>query len=101
MDKGKGKAKEVKEAKSEPEFRFRELVEELRGLRQDLREFRTDLQSTHHIAVQLANQMADVADNVEDLTRHFVLFAAEQEGEEAENSGNAGGAEYDGEETLQ
>ena len=29
MDKGKGKAKEVKEAKSEPEFGFRELVEEL------------------------------------------------------------------------
>ena len=45
-DKGKGKAKEVKVMKSEPEFGFRELVEELRGLRQDLREFRTDLRST-------------------------------------------------------
>ena len=33
--------------------------------------------------------------------RHFILFAAEQEGEEVENSGNTGGAEYDGEETLQ
>ena len=29
VDKGKGKAKEVKEIKSEPEFGFRELVEEL------------------------------------------------------------------------
>ena len=29
MDKGKGKAKVVKEMKSEPEFRFQELVEEL------------------------------------------------------------------------
>ena len=101
MDKGKGKAKEVKEAKSELEFGFRELVEELRGLRQDLRELRTDFRSTHRIADQVTNQMVDIADNVEDLTRHFVLFAAEQEGEEAENSGNAGGAEYDGEETLQ
>ena len=45
-DKGKGKAKEVKETKSEPEFGFQELVEELRGLRQDLKEFRTDLWST-------------------------------------------------------
>ena len=51
VDKGKGKAKEVKETKSEPEFGFWELVEELRGLRQDLREFRTDLRSTHRIAV--------------------------------------------------
>ena len=101
MDKGKGKAKEVKEAKSELEFRFWELVEELRGLRQDLRELRMDFWNMHCVAVQITNQMADVADNVEDLTRHFVLFAAEQEGEEAENSGNAGGAEYDGEETLQ
>ena len=33
VDKGKGKAKEVKETKSEPEFGFQELVEELRGLR--------------------------------------------------------------------
>ena len=41
VDKGKGKAKEVKETKSELEFGFRELVEELRGLRQDLKEFRT------------------------------------------------------------
>ena len=30
-DKGKGKAKEVKKTKSEPEFRFQELVEELPG----------------------------------------------------------------------
>ena len=37
VDKGKGKAKEVKVMKSEPEFGFRELVEELRGLRQDLK----------------------------------------------------------------
>jgi hypothetical protein len=95
MDKGKGK--EVKEAKSEPEFGFRELVEELRGLRQDLREFRTDLQSMHRIAVQLANQMADIADNMEDLTKHFVPFAVEQEEEGAGNSGNAREAE----ETLQ
>ena len=29
MDKGKGKAKEVKEVKSGPEFGFQELVEEL------------------------------------------------------------------------
>ena len=97
---GKGKAKEVKEAKSEPEFRFRELVEELRGLRQDLREFRMDLRSTHRIAVQLANQMADIADNMEDLTKHFVPYPEERE-EEAGNSRNTRGAEDDGEETLQ
>ena len=66
-------------------------------MRQDLRELRTDFQNTHCVAVQITNQMADVADNVEDLTRHFVLFAAEQEGEEAENSRNAGGAKYNGE----
>ena len=97
VDKGKGKAKEVKEMKSEPEFGFRELVEELHGLRQDLREFRTDLRSTHCIAMQIANQTADVAENVEDLTRHFVPFAVEQEEEGAGNSGNAREAE----ETLQ
>jgi hypothetical protein len=56
VDKGKGKAKEVKVTKSEPEFGFRELVEELRGLRQDLKDFRTDLRSTHRIAVQVSNQ---------------------------------------------
>ena len=60
-----------------------------------------DFRSTQCVAVQITNQMVDVADNMEDLMRHFVLFAAEQEGEEAENSRNARGAEYDGEETLQ
>ena len=100
MDKGKGKAKEVKEAKSELEFGFQELVEELRGLRQDLRELRTDFRNTHCVAVQITNQMADVADNVEDLTKHFIPYPEERE-EEVENSGNAGGAEDDGEETLQ
>ena len=100
MDKGKGKAKEVKEVKSELEFGFRELVEELRGLRQDLRELRTDFRSTHRIADQVTNQMADIADNMEDLTKHFVPYPEERE-EEVENSGNARGAEDDGEETLQ
>ena len=97
MDKGKGRAKEVKEAKSEPEFRFWEVVEELWGLRQDLRE----LQSTHCVAMQIANQMADVANDVEDMTKHFVLFMEEWEEEEAGNSENARGVENDGEETLQ
>ena len=81
MDKGKGKAKEVKEMKSKLEFRFRELVEELRGLRQDLRELWMDLQSTHHIAVQIANQTVDVANDVEDMTRHFVPYTEEREEE--------------------
>ena len=80
-DKGKRKAKEVKETKSKLEFGFRELVEELRGLRQDLREFRTDLRSTHRIAVQIANQAADIADSVEDMTRHFVPYTEEREEE--------------------
>ena len=101
MDKGKGKAKEVKETKSELEFGFWEVVEELRGLRQDLRELQTDFRNMHRIAVQIANRTADVANDVEDLMRHFVLFVVEQEGEEVGNSGNAGGAENDGEETLQ
>ena len=100
MDKGKGKAKEVKEVKSELEFGFWELVEELRGLRQDLRELRTDFRSTHRITDQVTNQMADIADNMEDLTKHFVPYPEERE-EEAGNSGNTGGAEDDGEETLQ
>ena len=100
MDKGKGKVKEVKEAKSKLEFGFWELVEELRGLRQDLREFRTDLRSTHCITVQITNQTADVVNDMEDLTRHFIPFPEEKE-EEAGISWNAGGAEEDGEETLQ
>ena len=98
--KGKGKAKEVKEAKSEPEFRFQELVEELRGLRQDLRELWTDFWNTHRVAMQIVNQMVDIADSVENMTRHFIPFPEEKE-EEAGISGNAGGAEEDGEETLQ
>ena len=101
MEKGKGKAKEVKEVKSEPEFRFWEVVEKLWGLRQDLRELRMDFWNTHRVAVQIANQTADVANDVEDLTRHFIPFVVEQEGEEVENSRNTGGVEYDGEEILQ
>ena len=97
VNKGKGKAKEVKEMKSEPEFGFRELVEELRGLRQDLKEFQMDLWSMHRIAVQLSNQTGDIADSVEDMARFFVPYQRE----EVENSGNAGGAEDDEEETLQ
>ena len=97
VDKGKGKAKEVKEKKSEPEFGFRELVEELRGLRQDLRELRTDLRSTHRIAVQVSNQMGDIADSVEDMARFFVPYQKEEAG----NSRNAREAEDDEEETLQ
>jgi hypothetical protein len=96
----KGKAKEVKEVKSEPEFRFWGVVEELRGLRQELKELRTDFRSTHHVAVQITNWTVDVANNVEDMTKHFVPFAEGRE-EEAGNSGNTGGAEDDGEETLQ
>ena len=100
VDKGKGKAKEVKEMKSEPEFGFWELVEELRGLRQDLRELRTDLRSTHRIAVQVSNQMGDIADSMEDMVRYFVPYP-EEKGKEAGSSGNAGEAEDDGDETLQ
>jgi hypothetical protein len=96
MDKRKGKVKDLNKPKSEPE-----LVEELQGLRQDLREHQTDFWNMHRVAVQIANRTADVVNDMEDLTRHFVLFVAEQEGEEAENSGNTRGAEYDGEETLQ
>ena len=96
-DKGKGKAKEVKETKSEPEFGFRELVEELRGLRQDLKEFRTDLWSTHRIAVQLSNQTGDIADSVEDMARFFMPYQKE----EVENSRNTGETEDNEEETLQ
>ena len=97
VDMGKGKAKEVKVTKSEPEFRFRELVEELQGLRQDLREFQTDLWSTHRIAVQVSNQMGDIADSVEDMARFFVPYQKEEAG----NSRNAREAEDDEEETLQ
>ena len=100
VDKGKGKAEEVKETKSKPEFRFRELVEELCGLRQDLRELRTDFRSTHHVAMQISNLTGDIADSVEDMARHFVPYPEERE-EEAGNSGNTGEAEDDGEETLQ
>ena len=87
----------MKETKSEPEFRFRELVEELRGLRQDLREFRTDLRSTHRIAVQLSSHTGDIADSVEDMAKYFVPYQKE----EVENSGNAGETEDNEEETLQ
>ena len=100
-DKGKGKAKEVKQTKSEPEFRFWELVEELRGLRQDLKELRTDFRSTHRVAVQISNRTVDIANDVEDVARHFVLYAVEQEEEGEGNSGNAGEAEDKVEETLQ
>ena len=86
MDKGKGKAKEVKEKKSEPEFGFRELVKELQGLRQDLKELWTDLPSTHHITVQVSNQTGDIADSVEDMARFYVPYQKEEVG----NSGNAG-----------
>ena len=99
-DKGKEKAKEVKETKSEPEFGFWELVEELRGLRQDLREFWTDLRSTHRITVQVLNHIGDIADSVEDMARYFVPYPEEKK-EEAGNSGNAREAEDDEEETLQ
>ena len=100
VDKGKGKAKMVKETKSEPEFGFRELVEELRGLRQDLKELWMDLWSTHCVAVQVSNQMGDIVDSVEDLAKYFVPYPEEKK-EEAGNSGNTGDAEDDEEETLQ
>ena len=99
-DKGKGKAKEVKETKSKPEFGFRELVEELRGLRQDLKELWTDLWSTHRVAVQVSNQTGDIADSVEDLAKYFVPYPEEKK-EEVGNAGNAGDTEDDEEETLQ
>ena len=98
-DKGKGKAKEVKETKSKPEFGFRELVEELKGLRQDLKEFRTDLRSTHHVTVQICNRTADIANDLEDVARHFIPYAVEQEEGEG-NSGNAREVEDEVEETL-
>ena len=100
MDEGKGKAKEVKETKSEPEFGFWELVEELRGLRQDLKEFRTDLRSMHHVVVQISNRTADIANDLEDVARHFVPYTVEQEEGEG-NSGNAREVEDEVEETLQ
>ena len=100
VDKGKGKAKEVKVTKSEPGFGFRELVEELRGLRQDLRDFRTDLRSTHRVAVQVSRQTGDIADCVEDMAKYFVPYPEEKK-EEVEGSGNAGDTEDEGEETLQ
>ena len=100
MDKRKRKVKEVKEAMSKPEFGFQELVEELWGLRQDLRELQMDFQSTHRIANQVTDQTVDIADNMEDLMKHFVPYPEERE-EEAGNSGNTGEAEDDKEETLQ
>ena len=42
-----------------------------------------------------------MANDLEDLTRHFVPFAVEQEEEGAGNSRNAREVEDDGEETLQ
>ena len=55
----------------------------------------------HHVAVQVANQTADMEDNMEDMMRHFVLFVVEQEEEGAGNSRNAGRVEDDEVETLQ
>ena len=72
----------------------------MRGLRQDLKEFRTDLRSTHRVAVQISNRTADIANNLEDVARHFVPYAVEQE-EGERNSGNAGEVEDEVEETLQ
>ena len=69
-------------------------------MRQDLREFRTDLQSTHRIAVQISNQTGDIADNVEDMARYFVPYP-EEKGKEAESSGNTREVENDEDETLQ
>ena len=66
-------------------------------MRQDLKEFRTDLRSMHRIAVQLSNQTGDIADSVEDMARFFVPYQKE----EVENSGNAGEMEDNEEETLQ
>ena len=99
VDKGKGKAKEVKETKSELKFRFQELVEELRGLRQDLREFWMDLWSMHRVAVQISNRTADIGNDLEDVARHFIPYAVEQEEGEG-NSGNAREVEDEVEETL-
>ena len=101
VDNGKGKTKEVKETKSEPEFGFWELVEELRGLRQDLKELRTDFRSTHCVAVQIANRTVDIANDLEDVAKHFIPYMVEQEEEGEGNSGNAGEAEDEVEETLQ
>ena len=101
VDKGKGKAKEVKETKSELEFGFQELVEELCRLRQDLKELRTDFRSMHRVAIQIANRTADMANDLEVVARHFVPFAVEQEEEGEGNSGNTGEAEDEVEETLQ
>jgi hypothetical protein len=100
VDKGKGKAKETKVTKSEPEFGFRELIEELRGLRQDLKELRTDLWSTHRVAVQVSRQTGDIADSVEDMARFFAPYPEEKK-EEAGGSGNTGDTEDEEGETLQ
>ena len=59
-NKGKAKAKEVKlevrlGLKSEPGFGFREMVEELRGLREDLKEFRGDYRNSHRVWLQIAH----------------------------------------------
>ena len=69
-------------------------------MRQDLRDFRTDLRSTHRIAVQLSNQMGDIVDSMEDMARYFVPYPEEKTAE-AGGSGNAGDAEDGEEETLQ
>ena len=87
----------IKEEKGNISVYSQQLVEELRGLRQDLREFWTDLRSTHRIAVQLSSHTGDIADSVEDMARFFVPYQKE----EVENSGNAGETEDNEEETLQ
>ena len=87
----------IKEEKGNISVYSQQLVEELRGLRQDLREFRTDLRSTHRVAVQVSRQTGDIADCVEDLAKFFVPYQRE----EVENSGNTGEMEDNEEETLQ
>ena len=70
-------------------------------MRQDLKELRTDFRSMHHVAVQISNRTADIANDVKDVARHFVPYVVEQEEEGEGNSGNAGEAEDEVEETLQ
>jgi hypothetical protein len=57
VDKGKGKVREV-EAK--PEFGLREVVEELRGLREDLREFQKEFRHAARVGDQVASRLKKV-----------------------------------------
>jgi hypothetical protein len=92
-DKGKGRRRRWSPSRSSG---FREMVQELRLLRRELREVRIEFRSTHCIGVELTNKLADVARNVEDLA-FFLTPNAEEKLEENEGVGSSGGARGSGE----